>query len=157
VNRRLTQRDDGRYGLSHLPDHEFIKYETIARRTHQRNTVYVKKPFYDLFHNRLYQLEDTIHSARYPNSNHLSIPYANVEYSFNLWGETYRHEFDVLYRPSLRLDRRRISTSHGKGFEERGKQILVHVLSFIPPDEEILSISLPSTVMIFDVNRMVHS
>jgi hypothetical protein len=149
VNRIMTQRDDGKYGLSQLPDQEFKKYDALASRRHQRATVYAKVPFYDDLHKRLYMQEDILHSPKNPNRYHLSIPYISVEYRFTLWGETYRHEFDVLYQPQIRLERREIFTGRA---EKRAT--LIHVLNFVPPPEHMWEIHLPPSTIVFDVRRL---
>jgi len=158
VNRRVIRRDDGRYGLSHLPDREFNKYRAIARRLHQRGTVSASKSFYDDFHHRLYQQDSILHSGRYQNSPHLSIPYVSVEYSFTLWGETYKHEFDVLFEPDIRLERREVRFTETSDYmkAERSGLVLVYTLSFTPPDDRMLRIELPSSVIVFDVRRMIR-
>jgi hypothetical protein len=149
VNRMMVQRDDGKYGLSQLPDQEFKKYDVLAYRKHQRATVYAKVPFYDELHKRLYMQDDILHSPKNPNRYHLSIPYINVEYRFTFWGETYRHEFDVLYEPQIRLDRKEIAL----GRSEK-KATLIHVLNFIPPPERMLEMHLPPSTIVFDVRRV---
>jgi len=149
VNRMMVQRDDGKYGLSQLPDQEFKKYEVVAYRKQQRATVYAKVPFYDEFHKRLYMQDDILHSPKNPHRYHLSIPYINVEYRFTLWGETYRHEFDVLYEPQIRLDRKEIII----GKSEK-KATLIHVLNFVPPPEHMLELHLPPSTIVFDVRRL---
>jgi len=149
VNRMMVQRDDGKYGLSQLPDQEFKKYDVLAYRKHQRATVYAKVPFYDELHKRLYMQDDILHSPKNPNRYHLSIPYINVEYRFTFWGETYRHEFDVLYEPQIRLDRKEIAL----GRSEK-KATLIHVLNFIPPHERMLEMHLPPSAIVFDVRRV---
>ena len=165
VNRLIAFYDDGRYGPSHLPDSEFQKYSLIAKRTSQRSTVYASKPFLDDFHRRFYEEGSVLHSARYPHSTNLSIPYLRVEYSFTIWGETYRYEFDVLYEPEIKLERRNIGSFlryHRnispalvqKGLE--GEPVLVYTLSFKPPKEEMLRINLPPSVIVFDVRRMLR-
>lgn len=149
VNRMVVQRDDGKYGLSQLPDQEFKKYGVLAYRRHQRATVYGKVPFYDELHKRLYLQDDILHSPKNPNRYHLSIPYINVEYRLTLWGETYRHEFDVLYEPQIKLDRKEILIDRWKK-----RATLIHVLNFIPPPEHMLEIHLPPSTIVFDVRRV---
>ena len=149
VNRMMMQRDDGKYGLSQLPDQEFKKYDVLAYRKQHRATVYAKVPFYDELHKRLYMQDDILHSPKNPNRYHLSIPYINVEYRFTFWGETYRHEFDVLYEPQIRLDRKEILI----GKSEK-KTTLIHVLNFVPPPERMLEMHLPPSTIVFDVRRL---
>lgn len=154
----MFQRDDGKYGLSHLPDFEFNKYVSIASRQRQRYAVYATKPFFDDIHTRFYNPEDIIHSKKNIDSCHLSIPYINVEYSFNIWGGTYKHEFDVLFQPTIRLDRRKISAD--RRYRKKGlpsKLVLLHVLSFLPPDEKSLALNLPFSIIVFDVRRIIRS
>lgn len=166
VNRMITKRDDGKYGLSNLPDQEFMKYEVLATRRHQRATVYAKVPFYDELHRRLYMKNDVLHSATNPHRIRLSIPYVNVEYRFTLWGETYRHEFDVLFEPHIRLDRPNLPPALKEQFlatlREQGissnkpakKAFLMYVLNFIPPPERMLDIHLPPSTIVFDVRKL---
>ncbi|MEM2990466.1 MAG: hypothetical protein QXQ02_04710 [Halobacteria archaeon] len=166
VNRMVTKKDDGKYGLSNLPDQEFKKYEVLATRRQQRATVYAKVPFYDELHRRLYLQNDILHSATNPHKFRLSIPYVNVEYRFTLWGETYRHEFDVLFEPHIRLDRPNLPQSLGERllavfFDSKAplsrstkRATLMYVLNFIPPPERMLDIHLPPSTIVFDVSRL---
>ena len=162
MNRRVSHCDDGRYGLSHLPDCEFHKYDQIAKRVHQRSNVCASKPFIDIHHHKLYEEGAVLHSIRYLNSSILSLPYVKVQYSFTVWGETYVFEFDALYEPAIGLEkrdlseialRRRATLTGESGDRRRSKSILAYVLSFNPPDEKMLRMDLPSSVIVFDVRR----
>src|SRR3970040_172167 len=106
VNRSLIQHDDSKYGLSFIPDFEFKKYETIAKRTRTKSTVYAAKPFYDNYHKRFHMQEDILHSDKYHFIKSLSIPYYKVEYTFSIWKDTYTHSFDVLFTPGIKLEKR---------------------------------------------------
>ena len=126
------------------------------RRSKQRANVYSVKPFYDEFHKRFYTDDFKVHSARYSRMITLSIPYFKVEYSFDIWGETYVYNFDALLNPGVKLETRKIKpvTLNGKS---KNKSVLLHVLSFTPPRRETLQIVLPQSVLIFDVNQKIKS
>jgi hypothetical protein len=78
----------------------------------------------------------------------MSIPYYKVEYSINVWGGTYFFTFDALFEPEIVIEKR-----SGKRL---GRGTLIHVLKYNPPEERILSISLPTNVMVFDVKNMIR-
>lgn len=160
VNRTLVQYDDGRYSLSFLPDEEFSKFQTVARRAKVRASAYASKPFLDEYHRTLYVDGDSLSSAKYPHSRRLSIPYVRVEYSFSVWGDLYKFSFDGLFRPEIKIAKRAIPkagqrTKTGVRKDKEGKT-LIHTLSFIMPDDKALELSLPKSVLVFDVRRMLR-
>jgi hypothetical protein len=164
----ISHYDDGRYGLSHLPNCEFQKYVQIAKRASQRSNSYSLRPFFDDYHHRLYAEDVLLHSARRYDMRGrigLSIPYVKVEYSLAIWGETYRFEFDALYEPEIKLEKRNLDPliehhddllSNKSEKDHRKKSMLVYVLSFNLPDEKLLCIELPPSVIVFDVRRAIR-
>lgn len=160
VNRILTSHDDGRYGLSYLPDPVFRKYQMIARRDRPRTPAKAVKPFIEDRTGRLYDAGAVIHSGRRDHPSHMSVPYTRVEYSFAVWGDTYRHVFDALYEPDIRLEKRSPPRSHLAGKSEAGKSApaqLVHVLRFGPPNDSAIALDLPSRVITLDARRRLTS
>ncbi len=160
VNRTLIQYDDGRYSLSFLPDEEFDKFQSIATRTKIRASAYASKPFLDEYHRTLYVEGDSLSSAKYPHSRRLSIPYVRVEYSFSIWGDLYKYSFDGLFGPEIKISKRKIPKSgqrirSGVRKDKEGKA-LIHTLGFILPDSRALELSLPKSVLVFDVRRMLR-
>jgi hypothetical protein len=158
VNRRISMYDDARYGLATIPDQEFEKYSMICDRKSFRYTVYAKVPFVDDFHGRFYSKGEALHSASNLNYPKISIPYYKVEYSFNLWGSTYMHTFDVLFNPNIVIEKKELSARMKGSIEAKRKRTstLVHVLKFDPPDEKMLSLNLPNKVIVFDVKKMTR-
>lgn len=152
INRSLLQHDDAKYGLSFIPDFEFKRYATIAKRARVRTTVCAAKPFYDNYHRRLYMEDDVLHSGRTPGRS-ISIPYYRVEYTFTIWHDTYTHSFDALFNPEIKLEKRGLPAGRN-GVEK--KEVLVHTLNFVPPDEKTLKLPLPKSVLVFDVKRMTR-
>ena len=150
VNRSLLQHDDAKYGLSFVPDFEFKKYRTVAKRAKARATVYTAKPFYDNYHRRLYMEDDVLHSGK-THGKTLSIPYYRVEYTFTIWNDTYTHSFDALFNPEIKLERKDVPAG-----KNDTKEVLIHTLNFMPPDEKTLKLSLPKSVLVFDVRRMTR-
>lgn len=148
VNRSLIQHDDSKYGLSFVPDFEFKKYETIAKRARVRSSVYATKAFYDNYHKRFHMEEDVLHSGKYHSVKSLSIPYYKVEYTFSIWNDTYTHSFDVLFAPEIKLEKRDLNNA---------KNVLMYTLNFLPPDEKSIKLSLPKSVLVFDVKRMTRA
>ena len=146
VNRRITLQDDHRYGLATLPDQEFVKYNPICYRKRYKHTVYAKIPFLDEFHKHLYNENDVLHSSSALLMPRLSLPYYRVEYSFNIWGSRYIHTFDVLFKPEIKLEKRKI----------RNNKLLVHTLKFNIPDEKMLSLRLPDKVIVLDVKKLTR-
>jgi hypothetical protein len=148
VNRKIELRDDAKYGPSILPDQEFDRYTTICTRKSLKSTVLSKVPFIDEFHSRMFDRGQILHgstSLLYPR---MSIPYYRVEYSINVWGGTYFFAFDVLFEPSVTIQKR-----SGKKI---GKGNLVHVLQYNPPKEAVLTINLPRDIIVLDIKNMLR-
>jgi hypothetical protein len=76
----------------------------------------------------------------------LSIPYYRVEYSFSIWGSMYIHTFDVLFKPEIKLEKRKV----------KNKSMLVHTLKFNMPEEDMLSLRLPDKVVVLDVKKLTR-
>jgi hypothetical protein len=148
VNRRIDWHDDAKYGPSILPDAEFFKYSILWFRKSLKSSVFSRVPFIDDFHKRMYDRDENLHASGNLKFPRISIPYYKVEYSINLWGGTYLFAFDALFNPEVLMEKRR-----GKLFGKDGN--LVYVLKFNPPDENILNISLPKGVLVFDVKNMI--
>lgn len=149
VNRRISMFDDQKYGLSTIPDQEFEKYAMICERKGFKYTAYARVPFVDDFHSRFYSAGDALHASSNLEFPRLSMPYYKVEYSFNLWGSTYFHSFDALFKPKIALEKKSLPK------RKAGRSgALVHVLHFEQPKEETLALNLPSTVMVMDVKKM---
>ncbi len=153
VNRRVTLHDDHRYGLSILPEQEFIKYSSICERKGLKKSVYAKVPFIDEFHNKFYDANEVLHSASNLSTPRLSIPYYKVEYSFSIWGNSYIYTFDVLFEPSIRIGKRRIPK---EGKHLKYDSMLIHILSLNQPNERMLEINLPKEIVVLDVKRMLR-
>jgi hypothetical protein len=154
VKRSIKLHADTKHNISRIPDSEFNKYSHIMRRSNQRTNVYSIKPFYDEFHKRFYPEDNKVHSARYSRMVTLPIPYFKVEYSFDIWGETYSYNFDVLLNPEIKLETKKIKPITLRE-KNKSKSVLLHVLSFIPPRPETMRIELPQSVLIFDVNQKI--
>jgi len=148
VNRKIDWHDDAKYGPSVLPDPEFQKYSILWFRKSLRSTVVAQVPFIDDFHKRMYDRGENLHASSNLKFPRVSIPYFRIEYSINLWGGTYLFAFDALFNPEILIEKRR-----GKMLGKDGS--LIHILKFNPPDENILNISLPKGVMVFDVRNMI--
>ena len=146
VNRRISWHDDARYGPAILPDEEFNRYVIICIRKSLRSTVFTKVPFIDDFHRRTYDKGENVHGSGNLMFPRMSIPYYKVEYSVNVWGATYFFTFDALFDPHIVIEKR-----HGKRLSG-----LVHVLKYNPPPDRLLTLKLPTTVMVFDVKNMVR-
>lgn len=155
VNKSLIQHDDSKYGLAFIPDFEFKKYETVAKRVRLRSTVHTTKPFYDNYHRRFHMEDDVLHSGKYHSIKSLSIPYYRVEHTFTIWNDTYTHSFDVLFKPEIKLEKREVPQNAKEG--NASKDVLIHTLNFIPPDEKALKLSFPKSVLVFDVKRMTRA
>ena len=153
VNRSLIQHDDRKYGLSFLPDFEFKKYESIAKRAGTRTNVYVAKPFHDNYHRRFYMEAEVLHSGKYHPMGGLSIPYHKVEYTFSIWNDTYTHSFDILFTPEIKLEKRNVPQLTKRNVPSGS---LIHTLNFLPPEEKAIKIPLPKSVLVFDVRRMTR-
>jgi hypothetical protein len=148
VNRRIIMYDDAKYGPSTLPEEEFRRYATICIRKSLKSTVFSKIPFIDEIHGRIYEKCESLHGSSNLLFPRMSIPYYKVEYSINVWGGTYFFTFDALFEPEIVIEKR-----SGKRL---GRGTLIHVLKYNPPEERILSISLPTNVMVFDVKNMIR-
>lgn len=155
VNRMLSSYDDGRYGLSYLPDTIFKEYERLASRDKPRSTVRAVKPFIDDRTGRLYEQGTILHTGRRDHPGGISVPYTRAEYTFTIWGDTYRYFFDALYEPDIRLEKRttRRFTLAKMSEKEAKTSQLIHVLRFKPPAERALTMDLPASVVTFDVRR----
>ncbi len=160
VNRTLIHYDDGRYSLSFIPEEEFSKFQSIATRTKVRASVYANKPFLDEYHRTLYVDGDSLSSAKYPHARRLSIPYVRVEYSFSVWGDLYKYSFDGLFHPEIKISKRKIPRTRNRAIARVRKdnegRTLIHTLSFMMPDAKALQLSLPKSVLVFDVRRMLR-
>ncbi len=154
VKRAVKLYDDAKHSLSRIPDCEFEKYGCVMSRKTPHANVYAVKPFYDEFHRRFYDEDDQVHSSRYSRAVALSIPYLKVEYSFDIWGETYCYSLDALFQPEVTLEKRRIAP-RGFGGNGRGRPVLIHVLSFKPPHPATLNLDLPPSVTLFDVTQKI--
>jgi hypothetical protein len=148
VNRRIVVYDDGKYGLSILPEEEFRRYAAICIRKSLKSTVFSKVPFVDEFHGRMYDENEILHGSSNLLFPRMSIPYYKVEYSINVWGGTYFFTFDALFEPEIVIEKR-----DGKRL---GKGTLIHVLKYCQPEERTLTINLPPNVMVFDVKNMIR-
>lgn len=150
VNRRITLHDDARYGPGILPDDEFKRFEPLCDRKSVKSSVYSRLPFIDQYHgNRVHDAGENLHSSTALLYPRLSIPYYRVEHSVNVWGGTYLHSFDALFDPEIKIEKR-----SGRKLGKKG--MLVHVLSFNPPKERLLTLNLPKQVVVFDVKYMVR-
>ena len=152
VNRRVQVYDDKRYGPSGLPDEAFIQFSSIFTRKAQRSSSYAKTHFLDDYHHRVYFLQDLLHSSskmRYPV---LHIPYCKVEYSFRILGSSYHFSFDVLFRPKISIEQKKITKKMNPRIEEEST-MLIHVLQFEPPPEKMLTINLPKKVLVLDFKK----
>jgi hypothetical protein len=146
INRTISLQDDNRYGLSILPEKEFIKYSNISYRKGYKHTSYAKVPFLDEFHKRLYNKDEILHSSSNLSLARLSIPYYKIEYSFNIWGSAYIYTFDILFEPEIVIEKRRVMN----------KNILIHLLRFKNPNEVMLNLRLPNEVIILDVKKLTR-
>ena len=155
VNRSLIQHDDGRYGLAFTPDFEFEKYATIAKRARVRSTVYAAKPFYDNYHRAFHMEGELLHSGKYHTIKSLSIPYFRVEYTFTIWNDTYAHSYDVLFQPEIKMEKKKLP-KQGRRTGDEAEEVLMYTLNFLPPDDKTAKLTLPKSVMVFDVKRMTR-
>lgn len=156
VKRSIKIKADTKHNISRLPDCEIEKYSLLLKRSKPRSNIYAKKPFFDEMRKRFYNEDDKVHSARYSNAITLSIPYYKVEYSFDIWGETYSYIFDVLFQPIIKLEKKIFKPISLNG-KQKSKNVLIHVLSFKPPQQETIHIELPKSVLLFDVNQKIRS
>jgi hypothetical protein len=82
----------------------------------------------------------------------LHIPYYKVEYSFRIFGSSYHHSFDVLFKPKISIEQRKIVKKMNPKIEEESV-MLIYVLQFEPPSEKMLVINLPKKVLILDFKK----
>ena len=146
INRKIELHDDAKYGPSILPDEEFHRYTSICTRRSIKSTVLSKVPFIDEFDSRMFDKDQILHGSTSLLCPRLSIPYYKVECSMNVWSSTYFFSFDALFEPSVTIQRR--------NQKRLGKGILVHVLQYNPPQEAVLTISLPRDVIVLDIKNM---
>jgi hypothetical protein len=151
VNRRVTVHDDAKYGPATLPDEEFERYRALCIRKSVNSSAYAKVPFVDSYHGgRMHDEGENLHSSSSLLFPRMSIPYFRVEYSVNIWGGTYLLTFDALFDPEIKIEKRT-----GRRFGKAGA--LVHVLSYNPPKERVITINLPREVVVLDVKQMVRT
>jgi hypothetical protein len=148
VNRKIVLHDDAKYGPAILPDSEFKEYTKICFRKSLKSTVFSIVPFIDDFHKRMHEEGEVLHSSSNLMYPRMSIPYYRVEYSVNVWGGTYFFSFDALFNPQIVIEKRNI--------KDRPKGNLVHVIRYNPPNERLITISLPNNVMVFDIKNMIR-
>jgi hypothetical protein len=152
VNRRVQVYDDKRYGPAGLPDEVFNQLSSILSRKDQRTSVYAKTHFLDDYHHKIYFLQDMVHSSSKMKYPVLHIPYYKVEYSFRIFGSSYYHSFDVLFKPKISIEQRKIVKKMNPKIEEESV-MLIYVLQFEPPSEKMLVINLPKKVLILDFKK----
>lgn len=152
VNRRMQVYDDRKYGPAGLPDETFSQFSSILTRNNQRSSVYAKTHFLDDYHHKVYFLQDLLHSSSKMKYPVLHIPYYKVEYSFRIWGNFYHFSFDVLFKPKISIEQKRIIKKMNQKIEEEST-MLIHVLQFEPPPEKILEINLPKQVLVLDFKK----
>lgn len=152
VNRRTQIFDDKKYGPAGFPDDVFIQFSSIFTRKSQRTSTYAKVHFLDDYHHKVYFLHDLLHSSSKIKYPVLHIPYCKVEYSFRILGSSYHYSFDVLFRPKISIEQKKITKKMNTRIEE-GSTMLIHVLQFEPPQEKMLTINLPKKVLILDFKK----
>jgi len=152
VNRRVQVYDDRRYGPAGFPDEVFVQFSSILTRKSQRSSVYAKTHFLDDYHHKVYFLQDLLHSSSKMKYPILHVPYCKVEYSFRIWGNSYYYSFDVLFKPKISIEQKKITKKMDSRIEEEST-ILIHVLQFEPPPEKMLSINLPKKVLVLDFKK----
>lgn len=152
VNRRMQIYDDRRYGPASLPDDVFTQFSPILTRKGPRSSVYAKIHFLDDFHQKVYFLQDLLHSSSKMKYPVLHIPYYKVEYSFKIWGNLYHFSFDVLFKPKISIEQKKITRKMSPKIEENST-MLIHVLQFEPPPVRILAINLPKKVLVLDFKK----
>lgn len=152
VNRRVQVYDDRRYGPAGLPDEVFVQFSSILTRKSQRSSVYAKTHFLDDYHHKVYFLQDLLHSSSKMKYPVLHIPYYKVEYSFRIFGSSYHYSFDVLFKPKISIEQKKIIKKMDPRIEEEST-MLIHVIQFEPPHEKMLSINLPKKVLILDFKK----
>ena len=82
----------------------------------------------------------------------LHIPYYKVEYSFRIFGSSYHYSFDVLFKPKISIEQKKITKKMNPRIEEEST-MLIHVLQFEPPQEKMLRINLPKKVLVLDFKK----
>ena len=142
VNRRMQLYDDRKYGAASFPDEVFDQFTSILTRKNQRSSVYARTHFLDDYHQKVYFMQDLLHSSSRLKFPILHVPYYKVEYSFRIWGNSYHYSFDVLFRPKISIQQKKITKKINPKIEE-DSTMLIHVLQFEPPPEKMLSINLP--------------
>ena len=152
VNRRVQIYDDRRYGPASLPDEVFTQFSSILTRKGPRSSVYAKTHFLDDFHQKVYFLQDLLHSSSKMKYPILHMPYYKVEYSFKIWGNSYHFSFDVLFKPKISIEQKKIVKKMNPKIEENST-MLIHVLQFEPPPERMLAINLPKKVLVLDFKK----
>jgi hypothetical protein len=152
VNRRVQVYDDRRYGPAGLPDEVFVQFSSILTRKSQRSSVYAKTHFFDDYHHKVYFLQDLLHSSSKMKYPVLHIPYYKVEYSFRIFGSSYHYIFDVLLKPKISIEQKKIIKKMDPRIEEEST-MLIHVIQFELPHEKMLSINLPKKVLILDFKK----
>jgi hypothetical protein len=152
VNRRVQIYDDKRYGPAGMPDEVFNQFSAILSRKNQRTSVYAKTHFLDDYHHKIYFLQDMVHSSSKMKYPVLHVPYYKVEYSFRIFGSIYHHSFDVLFKPKISIEQKKIVRKMNPKIEEESV-MLIYVLQFEPPSEKMLVINLPKKVLILDFKK----
>lgn len=152
VNRRMQVYDDRRYGPAGLPDSIFTQFSSVLARKSQRSSVYAKTHFLDDYHQKVHFLQDLLHSSSKMKYPLLHIPYYKVEYSFRIWGNSYHFSFDVLFKPKISIEQKKIVKKMNPKIEE-SSTMLIHVLQFEPPPERMLAINLPKKVLVLDFKK----
>ena len=152
VNKRVQIYDDKRYGPAGIPDEVFMQFSSILSRKGQRSSAYAKTHFLDDYHHKVYFLQDLLHSSSKMKYPILHIPYYKVEYSFRIWGNSYHYSFDVLFKPKISIEQKKITKKMNPRIEEEST-MLIHVLQFEPPQEKMLLINLPKKVLVLDFKK----
>jgi len=84
------------------------------------------------------------------------MPYCKVEYSFRILGSSYHYSFDVLFKPKISIEQKKITKKMNPQIEEESI-MLIHVLQFEPPQEKMLIINLPKKVLVLDFKKTNNS
>lgn len=152
VNRRMQIYDDKKYGPAGLPDEVFVQFSSVLARKNHRSSVYAKTHFLDDYHQKVYFLQDLLHSSSKMKYPLLHIPYYKVEYSFRILGNLYHFSFDVLFKSKISIEQKKITGKMNPKIEE-DSTMLIHVLQFVPPPERMLAINLPEKVLVLDFKK----
>ena len=155
VNRRMQLYDDRKYGAASFPDEVFDQFTSILTRKNQRSSVYARTHFLDDYHQKVYFMQDLLHSSSRLKFPILHVPYYKVEYSFRIWGNSYHYSFDVLFKPKISIQQKKITKKMNQKIEE-DSTMLIHVLQLEPPPEKMLSINLPKKVLVLDFKKANH-